>query len=125
MVMPVPAYVYRARFVSLHDGDTIIIERDLGGHIYQQTSVRLLGIDTPEVVGSTKAAGLASKAFAQEWLRVGVALGGWPLVIETRLDRLDKYGRLLAKVWRVVDGHELGADLLAASMAVPFMVDRL
>jgi endonuclease YncB( thermonuclease family) len=122
MGMPTPVYVYRARFVSLHDGDTVKFMRDMGDDLYQGLTVRLKGINTPEVVGETKAAGLAAKAYALAWFDAA-GTESWPFSIETHLDKREKYGRLLARVWRVVDGAELNADLLASGHAVPFMVD--
>jgi endonuclease YncB( thermonuclease family) len=117
---PAASYVYRARLVDVTDGDTIIVTRDLGDHIYQQTSIRLLGVDCPEVHGATKTAGDAATAFTRAWLDVAGA-GDWPLTIETHMDKREKYGRLMAKIWRESDGRELTDDLLAAQMAVPFM----
>lgn len=123
MAMPSPSYVYRARLVSVTDGDTVVVERDLGDHLYQQTAVRLLGLNCPEIHGASKTAGDAATTFTRDWMRQGVALDPWPLVIETHLDKREKYGRLLACVWRVADGRELNADLIAGGHAVPFMAE--
>lgn len=123
MPMPVPAYVYRARLIEVTDGDTIVVTLSLGLHEYRDESLRILGVNCPEIHGATKAAGEAASAFTRDWLRKGVALDAWPLVIETHLDRREKYGRLLARVWRTVDSAELNADLLAGGFAVPYMVE--
>lgn len=120
--IPVASYVYRAKLIAVTDGDTIVIERDLGDHLYQQTAVRLLGLNCPELHGETKAAGEEAAAFTRAWLAAGSTPGGWSLIIETHLNKREKYGRLLARVWRVSDGALLNDALLASDHAVPYMV---
>lgn len=121
--MPVPEWNYYARLVDVTDGDTIVVMRDLGDRIYQATPVRVRGVNSPEEHGETRAQGLAAEAFTRGWL-AQAGPDPYPLVIETIRNKREKYGRLLARVWRSSDGRELADDLLAAGFAVPFMVDR-
>lgn len=45
-------YTYRALVKSIYDGDTLRADIDLGfGVILADQSLRLLGIDTPEIKG--------------------------------------------------------------------------
>ena len=44
-----PAYTYEARVLSVHDGDTLTIDVDLGMSIHRHETVRLAGINTPEL----------------------------------------------------------------------------
>lgn len=122
MTIPIPQWSYRAKLVGVTDGDTIIVTRDLGDRLYQEAQIRLYGLNCPELHGLTHEDGLAAKAFTATWLREAGA-SEWPLVIETRINRREKYGRLLAQVWRTVDGASLNTDLITAKHAVPFMVD--
>lgn len=69
---------------SVTDGDTITCE-ELG-------RVRLIGIDTPE--GDQEPFGTAATAALASFLPAGSTL-----VLETDLERRDRYGRLLAYVW--------------------------
>lgn len=119
--MPTPGYVYRARPVRAVDGDTAALVLDLGCHVALSATVRLLGVDTPELVGPTRAAGLAAREFAAGWLAAAAGdVGAWPLVVRTELDRAEKYGRLLGTVWRAATGACLNTELLAAGLAVPY-----
>ena len=64
-----PSYEYRARVRRVIDGDTLDMDIDLGFEVVLASRVRLLGINTPEVVGVNKAGGLAATEFVREWLR--------------------------------------------------------
>ncbi len=58
-------YEYRARIVRVIDGDTVEAEVDLGFHISSRMMLRLFGINTPEIKGSTKPAGLSARDYLQ------------------------------------------------------------
>ena len=116
---PAPSYVYRSSLVRVVDGDTIVLNISLGCHVYRTTTVRLLGVNTPEKIGATAAAGRLAAHWAASWL-TDSPQGEWPLVAETVLDRSDKYGRLLCTIWRVSDGACLNQDLLSSGHAVPY-----
>lgn len=98
MIDPSPnRYHYTARVQRVVDGDTIVADIDLGLSIWCKGELlRLHGINTPEIVGADKAAGLAAKQALVELL--GGVPGNWPVVVETFKDGDDKYGRLLARV---------------------------
>ena len=110
-MIPQPQYVYRTRVIRVIDGDSMVLEIDLGCHVAITRAVRLVGIDTPEVVGATREAGIAAREWAREWLF------DTRLVVETRLDANDKFGRLLATIWRAGDPVSLNAGLVAAGHA--------
>jgi micrococcal nuclease len=97
---PTPQWVYRAKLLGIHDGDTVTLTVDLGHRVHLDTQVRLLGVDAREVRGSDKPWGDLDTAFVQKWFadRVKPDLA-WPLTIETEVDERDKYGRLLAYIW--------------------------
>ena len=54
--------------VSVHDGDTCRLLLDLGFRIKFVVDVRIHNIDTPELFGVSKAAGLVAKAALEKWL---------------------------------------------------------
>lgn len=67
-----PRYVYEAEIVEVIDGDTIVADIDLGFRIWlRHESLRLWGVDTPEVRGAEKAAGLEVRDLVASWLPVG------------------------------------------------------
>ncbi len=116
MTTPTDRYERRARPILVVDGDTLDVTFDLGFGIRHDRRVRLLGVDTPELRSSDpaeRAAAEVARLFVREWLDWSSL---WPLVVRTRQDRADKYGRLLARVWRS-DGAELGRDLVDAGHA--------
>jgi len=95
-----PLYSYRARAASVHgiyDGDTLRLDIDLGFSIvHQNISIRLWGINTPEVRGSDeeKSKGLAAREFLRNLLfeKDGLAK---ELTLYTVKDSKGKYGRYL------------------------------
>lgn len=55
-------YEYRADTRRVVDGDTVDVDIDLGFNVWLRNErLRLYGIDTPELKGANKAAGLAAK----------------------------------------------------------------
>ena len=117
--MPAQLWVYRARPLLVVDGDTVDVLIDAGFRASRTERLRLLGLNTPEVRGESRPAGLAARAFVSTWL-AGIGTSDWPLVIQTA--KADAFGRYLATIWRAVDGCCLNDDILAAGHAVPFMV---
>ena len=111
-------YQYNATLVRVVDGDTAVFAVDLGFYMTATISFRLLGIDTPEVRGTTRAEGLLAKAELERLCGLG------PLRIET--SKADKYGRWLASIDVLApDGSVLvnaNQALLAGGFAVPYMV---
>lgn len=106
-------YTYKATVNSIYDGDTIRVDIDLGfGVIFRDQSLRLLGIDTPEVRGEERPQGLISKAFVEQRIPVGSIIK-----IATQKDRKEKFGRYLATVFYGEDSKNLNEELLQNGMA--------
>jgi micrococcal nuclease len=96
---PIPATIIRDV-----DGDTVIARLPHG----DVETVRLLGVDTPEVVDPRKPVqcfGHAASAFT------AAHLVGRRVTLELDAEARDKYGRLLAYV--ILDGHRFEDELLA------------
>lgn len=84
------------RLAYVYDGDTIAVAPLAGG---DQTRVRLLGVDAPEVAhwqdaSEAQAYGEAAKAALEAFLPVGSLLR-----LESDAQHYDRYGRALAYVW--------------------------
>lgn len=93
---------------SVVDGDTIVVA---GG-----TRVRLIGIDTPETKDPRTAVqcfGREASAFTESLVPPGTAVR---LVYD--VERLDRYGRTLAYVYRLSDGMFVNAALAANGYAL-------
>ena len=96
MPVSIPApYVYRAKVLSVYDGDTITVSLDLGLSIEVKAKCRLLGIDTPEI--RTKSAAEKKAAYTARDRVRDLILD--KTVILHSVAKPDKYGRLLVKVW--------------------------
>ena len=88
---PVPLLTLkdRAKIVRVVDGDTVKVRFVLGG---KRATVRLLGIDTPEVYGGTECGGPEASRAADRLLPKGTRV---LLTSDASQDRKDRYGRLL------------------------------
>lgn len=107
-------YQYNATLVRVIDGDTVVLDVDLGFHTTRRETFRLHGINAPEMHTSE---GKAAKAAAEQWL-----LTQGPVYIETFKDAQEKYGRFLARViLRDNSGRSLNQWMIDAKHAVPYM----
>lgn len=91
-------YLYNAEVKKIIDGDTFDILIDLGFDTLRKGRVRLYGVNTPESRTTNleeKKMGLAAKEFTDQW----ITAAGHKIKIETILDKNEKYGRILARVW--------------------------
>jgi micrococcal nuclease len=99
-----------AELRTVVDGDTITVYVD-----GRTERVRLIGIDTPE----TKKPDTPVECFGPEASAFTVSLlpVGTPLHMERDVEARDKYGRLLAYVYRVRDGMFVNLEIIAKGYA--------
>ena len=96
-----------ARVVRVVDGDTIVVLLD-----GKQTTVRLLGVDTPETVAPGRPVeGFGKQATA--FLRSQVEGRSVHLRYEPAARRLDRYGRTLAYVYTIPEGKLVNLAIVA------------
>jgi micrococcal nuclease len=112
-------YEYSAKLMGVYDGDTITARLSLGFDLYLEKSIRLLGIDTPELrAGDRK----PQAKVAKKWLED--KLTGQKLIIRTCLRHddggLDKYGRILGTVTIVGETVTVNDQIIAAGHAVAY-----
>lgn len=107
-------YLYHAIVVSVHDGDTITVDVDLGFKVWQRgLKVRLYGINAPELASPS---GKASAA----WLQA--QLTGQAILLETIKDKaniaqIEKYGRWLGIVYAHGKDVSINDTLVELSLA--------
>ncbi len=118
MIEFVTLWEYRAKVVSVYDGDTCRVDIDLGFGIWRRDEpLRLLGIDAPEVRGAERLAGLIARdALSQRVLEKVIYIR----TVKPTSDKFpghdmrEKYGRYLATLidnegnvndWMVQQGY--------------------
>jgi micrococcal nuclease len=106
-----PGGTAAARLERVVDGDTIAVQ--LGG---RDERVRYIGIDTPETVKPNAPVECFGEAAHDLNARL-VGRAGEALTLRFDRELRDRYGRLLAYVYRTRDGLFVNARLLAAGAA--------
>lgn len=106
-------YQYAATIERVLDGDTLDLLIDLGFSTFVRARVRLEGLDAPEI---TTAAGKQVK----EWLSGEAARHREACVVQTRKDKREKFGRMLATIQFAGEPTTLNDAMLASGMAKPY-----
>lgn len=109
-------YEYSCGITRIVDGDTVDAEIDLGFDITYKSRVRLYGIDTPE----SRTRDLDEKArgkLAAKFLSDAI-LHADKLVIQTKLDKKGKFGRVLGVI--VADDVDLNQAMIDNHLAVAY-----
>ena len=90
-------YEYKAKLLRWIDGDTLLVEIDLGFYVKREERIRLARIDTPEMnskitlrVRKARHARSVGKKFCPH--------GSW-LKIKTHKNKRDMYARYIAEVF--------------------------
>lgn len=100
-------YQYHATLARVIDGDTFALDIDLGFHITVRETVRLFGIDCPEIRTEE---GKRAKAFTEAWF-AGCTAGVYIETVRRPAGEVMTLGRWLAKVYG--RGREAPNDDLA------------
>lgn len=97
-------YEYRSRVLSVHDGDTVTVDVDLGFSVWvRKCVIRLDGLDAPELptpeghAAKMELTRILVSDGVNEASRVVGAMGR-EIILRTRKDRDDKYGRMLGTI---------------------------
>jgi micrococcal nuclease len=111
-------YEYKARVNRVVDGDTVILDIDLGFETWiNNQSVRIYGVDTPESRTKDldeKARGILAKEWVIKLLPVGDVV-----FIKTIKDKSEKFGRILGDIINT-DDISVSASLLENHLAAPY-----
>lgn len=92
-------YEYKAKVVSVHDGDTFRADVDLGFGVWiNDQAFRLNRINAPELVK-----GDIRGTNSRDRLKSYLLSGDGNLIIKTEKDKTEKYGRMLAEVFITYD----------------------
>jgi micrococcal nuclease len=99
-------YIYKAELIRVVDGDTVELMIDLGFSNFTKQTMRLYGIDAPEM---RTAAGKAAKTWLWEAIQPLEAIYVQTIQLSTKAKR-DKYGRFLAVLYKSEAGMEQDMD---------------
>lgn len=100
-------YDYTATLIRVVDGDTLHLAVDLGCDITINLTIRLAGVDCPEL---STVEGKAARDFTAGWFAAADA--GAQLQLLTTKDRREKYGRYLGTVLYAAGGPSLNDALV-------------
>jgi endonuclease YncB( thermonuclease family) len=95
--------------VRVIDGDTIVVSGDI--------HVRLIGVDTPETSAAVDCFGPEATRYLNELLPVGTSVR-----LDYDVERLDRYGRTLAYVYKLSDGVFVNLAVARNGFAVQLTV---
>ena len=102
-------FVYEAKVISVHDGDTITVEIDLGFEMKFTDKIRFYGINAPELKikdangkMQINPKGMQTLSKVNEFLEPGDLI-----TIETIKDKKEKYGRYLANIFVEKDKSQI------------------
>jgi len=109
-------YEYKVKeIVRIYDGDTVTCVIDLGCNVSITETVRLYGIDTPEIRGEERPQGLISKARLIELLDNEI------IFIKTYKDKTGKYGRLLGTFFVGEERLDVNEQLVIENLAERYL----
>lgn len=116
-------YWYRATVVKIVDGDTLDVDVDLGFSIYHTIRIRLNGLNTAELKSSSLAErqeAISAKEYVKKWFDTH----GYNILINTKKDKTEKYGRILAEVYDSSILDNLNNDLIREGLAKPYFGEK-
>lgn len=117
-----PAFIVRPDDATLshvayvHDGDTLYLQPDGTTSRADEVTVRLIGIDTPELRPEIECYAIEARDHLRELLPQGSEV--W---IAADVEEFDRYGRTLLYLW-TTDGRSVNADLVANGYATTLRI---
>jgi len=116
-------YEYNAKVTQVIDGDTIVVDIDLGFDVkLTNQKVRLLGVDTPESRTSDKIEktfGEASKNYTKKFIE---QCSEQNIVLRTYLsDNEEKFGRLLGEIINPQTKKVLNEELINNNYGIKYL----
>ena len=106
-------YEYQAVVTGVYDGDSITVDVDLGMRVWlHKQKLRLSEIDAKSIKGAERESGLAARDFLRSLVL------GKKIVIRTKKDAKEKYGRWLAEI--ELDGAVVNELMLSSGHALEY-----
>jgi len=115
LVTPAHASSYTAHLIRVYDGDTIVARVDIWPRITAEVSIRLRGVQAPEIGWR---AGSACEAKAAQEAKLFVVANLPPRFVVQQVHEGTYPGRVVADI--IIDGVSLADLLLSHGHAVPY-----
>lgn len=109
-------YAYTATVIDVYDGDTFTLDFDIGFSLRFEDVIRLARVDTPELRGEERPAGLKVRDQVEKLIL------NKRVIARTDKDDRGKYGRLLTEIYYQQGDNwvNLSDYLLRKGMADPY-----
>jgi micrococcal nuclease len=101
-------YEYGAQVTRVVDGDTVHARVDLGCDVRIDLTIRLYGINAPEMA-------TPEGAVSRDWLSARLDEVGGKVTLRTIKDKREKYGRYLGIL--IANGVDLNSAMVSAGLA--------
>lgn len=111
-----PADATLSHVAYVHDGDTLYLQPDGTTSRDDQMTVRVIGVDTPELRPSVECFAIEARDYLRALLPVGADV--W---VAADVEPVDHYGRSLYYLW-TADGDFVNLDLVANGYATALRV---
>ena len=109
-------YLFKSEVTRVYDGDTITVVMDLSFKISMEASIRISGIDTPELRGSPPEEKRLAR-IARDRMKELCGKQVW--VESMNGGKKDKYGRVLGRVY-TMDGEDIADIMIKEGHAIEY-----
>ena len=110
-------YSYKAKIVKIIDGDSLILNFDLGFRVFIESPCRLAHIDTPELRSPDD--GEAARAMEAKQKLIELLADPNVIIRSFKPFKGDKFGRFLVEIINS-QGINVNQTLLDSGLAVPY-----
>lgn len=91
-------YTYTCKILRVVDGDTLEVLIDLGFNAFLKETIRLLGVNTPEVFGAKASPeGKIASEYTKKWIADREGKGTF-VYLSSKYNSREKYGRCLGVI---------------------------
>ena len=112
-------YIYKTQLIRVVDGDTVILDIDLGFEVRSRRVIRMIGIDAPESRGSSD---LEKQAAAIAKEKLIEMLDGKQILLCSHKEKTDKYARYLGNLY--VDSENINNMMVQKGLAKEYKDEK-
>ena len=112
-------YIYKSNLIRVIDGDTVVLDIDLGFDIRVRRVIRMAGIDAPERRGVSDLEKLAAQVSTDKLIEM---LDGQEIYICSHKKDEDKYRRYLGDLY--VDNQNINVQMVKLGLAKKYIDEK-